>query len=229
MIRTLERSGDLNRALEHLPSEEEIAERRIAGEGLTRPEIAIVLSYGKIWAYKALIQSDVPEDAYLSEEMLRYFPRAVQRRFAELGVPFVRAAVGDRYVLEALEQRGWLFGGESSGHLLCLDRHTTGDGIISALQVLAASRRLGSSIAGLTAELEMMSQTMVNVRVQAGFHWQSHQPLVQELSRAQGDLEGKGRVLIRPSGTEPLLRIMVEAADPGFARSLADRLAATVG
>jgi glutamate dehydrogenase len=83
MIRTLERSGDLDRALEHLPSEEEIAERRLAGEGLTRPEIAIVLSYGKIWAYKALIQSDVPEDAYLSSEMTRYFPGPVQRRFAQ--------------------------------------------------------------------------------------------------------------------------------------------------
>jgi glutamate dehydrogenase len=83
MIRTLERSGDLNRSLEHLPSEEEIAERRVVGEGLTRPEIAIVLAYGKIWAYKALIQSDVPEDAYLSAEMTRYFPRAVQRRFAD--------------------------------------------------------------------------------------------------------------------------------------------------
>jgi len=83
MIRTLERSGDLDRALEHLPSEEQIAERRIAGEGLTRPEIAIVLSYGKIWAYKALIQSDVPEDAYLSAEMTSYFPKPVQRRFAQ--------------------------------------------------------------------------------------------------------------------------------------------------
>jgi phosphoglucosamine mutase len=154
---------------------------------------------------------------------------ALEHRFAQLGVPFVRAAVGDRYVLEALEQRGWLYGGESSGHLLCLDRHTTGDGIISALQVLAASRRLGSSIAGLTAELAMLAQTMVNVPVQPGFQWQSHQPLVEALSRAEGDLHGKGRVLIRPSGTEPLLRIMVEAADPAFARSLADRLAATVG
>jgi len=153
---------------------------------------------------------------------------ALEHRFAELGVPFVRAAVGDRYVLEALEQRGWLYGGESSGHLLCLDRHTTGDGIISALQVLAASRRLQTSIADLTAELSMLPQTMVNVRVAAGFHWKEHQPLVRELSRAQADLEGRGRVLIRPSGTEPVLRIMVEAADAGFARSVADRLAATL-
>ncbi len=153
---------------------------------------------------------------------------ALERRLAELGVPFVRAAVGDRYVLEALEQRGWLYGGESSGHLLCLDRHTTGDGIVSALQVLAASRRLRASIAELTAELSMLAQTMVNVRIGAGFQWQSHQPLVRELARAQAQLEGKGRVLIRPSGTEPVLRIMVEAADAAFAKSVANGLAATV-
>jgi phosphoglucosamine mutase len=153
---------------------------------------------------------------------------ALERRFGELDVPFVRAAVGDRYVLEVLEQRGWLYGGESSGHILCLDRHTTGDGIISALQVLAASRRLRTSIAALTAELAMLAQTMINVRVEPGFAWQTHRPLVEALARAEGELAGKGRVLIRPSGTEPLLRIMVEAADPVFAKSLANRLAETV-
>ena len=82
MIRALERSGDLNRALEFLPSDEEIADRRKAGEGLTRPELAIILSYGKIWLYKALIHSDVPEDPYLSAELTRYFPEPVRRRFA---------------------------------------------------------------------------------------------------------------------------------------------------
>ena len=154
---------------------------------------------------------------------------ALEQRLAQLEVPFVRAAVGDRYVLEALEQRGWLYGGESSGHLLCLDRHTTGDGIISALQVLAACRRLHASVAQLTAELTMMAQTMINVRIAAGFAWKQHPALVQELARVEHELQGRGRVLIRPSGTEPLLRIMVEAGDPGFARSLADRLAATLG
>ncbi len=153
---------------------------------------------------------------------------ALERRLAELEVPFVRAAVGDRYVLEAMEQRQWLLGGESSGHLICLDKHTTGDGIVSALQVLAASRRAGASVQQLTSELTMLAQTMVNVRVAPGFRWKEHAPLVQELERAQGELEGRGRVLIRPSGTEPVLRIMVEAADPVFARGLADRLAATV-
>ena len=82
MIRALERSGDLNRSLEFLPTEEEIAERRKAGEGLTRPELAITLSYGKIWLYRALIHSNVPEDPYLSGELIRYFPAPVQQRFA---------------------------------------------------------------------------------------------------------------------------------------------------
>jgi len=153
---------------------------------------------------------------------------ALERRFAELGVAFVRAAVGDRYVLESLEQRGWLFGGESSGHLICLDRHTTGDGIVSALQVLAAARMLGASLAELTAELTMLAQTMVNVRVAPDFEWKAHAPLVREMARVELELQGRGRVLVRPSGTEPLLRVMVEAADPAIARSFAERLAGTV-
>ncbi|HYB50906.1 MAG TPA: phosphoglucosamine mutase [Burkholderiaceae bacterium] len=153
---------------------------------------------------------------------------ALERRLTELGVPFVRAKVGDRYVLEVLEQRGWLYGGESSGHIICLDRHTTGDGIVSALQVLAAARRTGSSLAQLTAELQMLAQTMVNVRVAPGFQWKQHEPLVRELSSVEGELDGRGRVLVRPSGTEPVLRIMVEAADAAFARTIANRLAATV-
>ncbi len=154
---------------------------------------------------------------------------AVEHRFAELGLPFVRARVGDRYVLEALEERGWLYGGESSGHLICLDRHTTGDGIVSALQVLAAVRRIGGRLADLTAELQMLAQTMINVPVPAGFAWREHAPLTRELSRVEAELHGRGRVLIRPSGTEPVLRVMVEAADAELARRLAARLAATVG
>lgn len=153
---------------------------------------------------------------------------ALEKRFAELGVPFERARVGDRYVLEILEQRGWLFGGEGSGHLICLDRHTTGDGIVSALQVLAAVRRNAMSLAQLTDELDMYAQTMLNVRVAQGFRWQDHAPLNRELARVQTDLAGRGRVLIRPSGTEPVLRIMVEAAEAPLARALTERLAATL-
>jgi len=154
---------------------------------------------------------------------------AVEHRFGELGVPFVRAAVGDRYVLEALEERGWIYGGESSGHLICLDRHTTGDGIVSALQVLAAVRHIGGRLADLTAELQMLAQTMINVPVPAGFAWRQHAALTHELARVEAELHGRGRVLIRPSGTEPVLRVMVEAADAELAQRLAGRLAATVG
>ncbi len=154
---------------------------------------------------------------------------ALERRMAELGIEFVRAQVGDRYVLEELEQRGWLYGGESSGHLICLDRHTTGDGIVSALQVLAAVRGMGKSLAAITSELTMLAQTMVNVPVAPGFQWSAHAPLAAEMARVQQDLRGRGRVLVRPSGTEPVLRIMVEAADAKMARELAGRLAATIG
>jgi len=153
---------------------------------------------------------------------------AVEHRFAELGVPFLRAKVGDRYVLECLEQHGWLFGGESSGHLICLDKHTTGDGIVSALQVLAAVRRIGCSLADLTQELQMLAQTMINVQVPTDFAWKEHRPLTRELARVEAEIQGRGRVLIRPSGTEPVLRVMVEAADAELARTLAERLAATV-
>ncbi len=150
---------------------------------------------------------------------------ALERRLAELKVPFARARVGDRYVLEMLEERGWSLGGEGSGHLLCLDRHTTGDGIVSALQVLAAMRRAGRSLAQLTEDLPLMPQSLVNVRLANGFDWKGHQPLQAMLDQVQRELAGKGRVLVRPSGTEPLLRVMVEAGDEADARSLARRLA----
>ena len=150
---------------------------------------------------------------------------ALERRLAELKVPFARARVGDRYVLEMLEERGWSLGGEGSGHLLCLDRHTTGDGIVSALQVLAAMRRSGRSLAQLTEDLPLMPQSLVNVRLANGFDWQRHAPLQAALEQVQRELDGQGRVLIRPSGTEPLLRVMVEAGNEASAQALARRLA----
>lgn len=153
---------------------------------------------------------------------------ALERRFAELGVPFARAKVGDRYVLELLEEKGWLFGGEGSGHLLCLDKHTTGDGIISALQVLAAMRRAERSLADLTADLCLLPQKLINVRLAPGFDWRAHEPLVREAAAVERELAGRGRVLIRPSGTEPLLRLMVEAEDPELADALAKQLASAV-
>jgi phosphoglucosamine mutase len=153
---------------------------------------------------------------------------ALERRFAQLGVPFERARVGDRYVLECLEKNGWLYGGEGSGHLLCLDKHSAGDGIISALQVLAATRRAGRTLAELTQELSLLPQHLINVRIEPGFDWHSSEALKRELSEVQRELSGSGRVLIRPSGTEPVLRVMVEAEDPDAACRYAERLALSV-
>lgn len=153
---------------------------------------------------------------------------ALERTFAQLGVPFERAQVGDRYVLERLEKNGWLYGGEGSGHLLCLDKHTTGDGIISALQVLAAVRRAGRTLAQLTADLALLPQHMINVPIAPGFNWSSSESLQSELAQVQRELKGAGRVLIRPSGTEPVLRVMVEANDAAAACKYAERLAGSV-
>jgi phosphoglucosamine mutase len=153
---------------------------------------------------------------------------ALERRFAELGVPFARAKVGDRYVLEQLEERGWLFGGEGSGHLLTLDRHTTGDGIVSSLQVLAALRRSGKTLAELTADLRLLPQVLLNTRVERGFDWKAHRPLTSRVAEVEQALAGSGRVLIRPSGTEPLLRVMVEAEDAELADALATSLIETL-
>ncbi|GIL07183.1 MAG: phosphoglucosamine mutase [Betaproteobacteria bacterium] len=153
---------------------------------------------------------------------------AFEKRLAELKIPFERAKVGDRYVLELLERKGWQLGGEGSGHLLCLDKHTTGDGIVSGLQVLAAMRRAGKSLAELTADLKLLPQTLVNVRVRNGFEWKSHAPLQNEMQAIERQLAGGGRILIRASGTEPVLRVMVEAEEADLAHALAHRLASTV-
>ena len=153
---------------------------------------------------------------------------ALERRLTELGVPFARAKVGDRYVLEMLEQRGWLLGGEGSGHIICLDKHTTGDGIVSSLQVLAAMRRARQTLAQLTADLSLLPQSLVNVRMVNGFDWKTHAPLAREIEQVEQQLAGCGRVLIRASGTEPVLRVMVEATRPDLASTLAERLAAQV-
>jgi phosphoglucosamine mutase len=124
-----------------------------------------------------------------------------------------------------LEEKGWLFGGEGSGHILALDCHTTGDGIVSALQVLAAMRRQGHTLAELTADLVLMPQALVNARIERGFDWTSYAPLVDELNAVERELEGEGRILIRPSGTEPVLRVMVEARETEIAEAMAHRLA----
>ena len=153
---------------------------------------------------------------------------ALEHRLQELGVPLTRAKVGDRYVLEMLEEKGWLLGGETSGHLLVLDCHTTGDGIVSALQVLTAMRRRKSTLADLTRDLSLMPQALVNARVERDFDWTAHDGLRRALGEVERELNGVGRVLIRPSGTEPVLRVMVEARESEVAEAMAHRLAAVV-
>jgi phosphoglucosamine mutase len=153
----------------------------------------------------------------------------LERAFSRLGVPMARARVGDRYVLEMLRERGWLYGGESSGHLLCLDHHSTGDATISALQVLAAIRRSGLSLPELAADLQLMPQSLINVRVERGFGWEGHRALAAAREEVERELGDDGRILIRASGTEPLLRVMVEANSAEVAEQMARRLADVIG
>ncbi|MBC3870094.1 phosphoglucosamine mutase [Undibacterium oligocarboniphilum] len=149
---------------------------------------------------------------------------AVEIAMKKLGVGFIRAKVGDRYVLEQMQEHGWILGGEGSGHLLCLDKHSTGDGIVSALQVLSALRRMGRNLDQCFDELTLFPQVLLNVRVVPGFNWQKNEALMQEKKNVETLLDGRGRVLIRPSGTEPLIRVMVEADDRELATSCARRL-----
>jgi phosphoglucosamine mutase len=153
---------------------------------------------------------------------------AVELALKARNVEFVRAKVGDRYVLEELEKRGWLLGGEGSGHLLCLDQHTTGDGLISALQVLKAVARSGKSLAQLLEGVSLFPQTLINVRLAPGQDWKKSEKLASECETLQKELDGSGRVLIRASGTEPVLRVMVEASDEQVARRGAERLVEAV-
>jgi phosphoglucosamine mutase len=151
---------------------------------------------------------------------------AVEQALARHGVPMVRAKVGDRYVLEELVARGWQLGGEGSGHLLALDRHTTGDGIVSALQVLQAVRRHGKTLASLLDGVTLFPQTLINVRLRGAGDWTTNAAVQDARDTAERELGDGGRVLIRPSGTEPVLRVMVEARDAVLGRRCAERIAA---
>ena len=153
---------------------------------------------------------------------------AVELAFKARGVQFVRAKVGDRYVLEAMEKHHWILGGEGSGHLLALDKHTTGDGLISALQVLQACVRNGKTMSTLLDGVKLFPQTLLNVRLQPGQEWQSNVRLQEATLAAEAELGANGRILIRASGTEPLLRVMVEARDAAQASACAQRIADTL-
>lgn len=153
---------------------------------------------------------------------------AVEQALGVRGVAFVRAKVGDRYVLEELLARGWQLGGEGSGHLIALDKHTTGDGLVSALQVLQAVVRSGRTLAQLLEGLTLFPQVLLNVRLQPGQDWKASAALAEAQRESLAELGDRGRILIRPSGTEPLLRVMVEASDAALAQRCAQRMADAV-
>lgn len=151
-----------------------------------------------------------------------------EHAIGRLGVEFARAKVGDRYVLELLHEKGWKLGGENSGHIICLDCHTTGDGIVSALQVLAALKQCGQTLGEACKDLVFYPQRLINVRLPAGFDWRADEGIAAATEAAERTLGESGRVLLRPSGTEPLLRVMVEGRDLGVVEQLARGIAAAV-
>ena len=153
---------------------------------------------------------------------------ALEQALARLKIPFARARVGDRYVLELLLKRRWQLGGENSGHIVCLDKHTTGDGIISALQVLRALCESAMTLSRAAGALKLYPQVLVNVGVRAGRDPLSSPAVKRAVKEAEGELEGGGRVLLRPSGTEPVIRVMVEGRDGAAVRACAKRIAAAV-
>jgi phosphoglucosamine mutase len=153
---------------------------------------------------------------------------AIEVALKAKGVQFVRAKVGDRYVLEELEKNRWILGGEGSGHLLVLDKHSTGDGLISALQVLQACVGAKKTLAELLVDVVLFPQTLINVRLKPGQNGKSSPKLAAETLAVETELGDSGRVLIRASGTEPLVRVMVEARNAAQAKACAQRLADAV-
>ncbi len=153
---------------------------------------------------------------------------ALELAMAELDIPFKRAKVGDRYVMELLKEHGWKLGGENSGHVISLDHNTTGDGIVAALQVLRAMVDDGRSLHELGRELVLYPQVLVNVRFNAGTDPLTDSEVQQRVAAAEEELAGAGRVLLRKSGTEPLIRVMVEGADEPQVRRLAEHIADAV-
>jgi phosphoglucosamine mutase len=153
---------------------------------------------------------------------------AIEHAIKALGLQFERANVGDRYVLELLKKHQWTLGGEGSGHLLCLDQHSTGDGTVAALQVLAAMRKQGKSLAELLNGVHVFPQVLLNVKVAPGFDWQADPKVVEVVNAITTQLGTAGRVLIRASGTEPVLRVMVEAKELEQANSYAKTIVAAI-
>jgi len=153
---------------------------------------------------------------------------AIENAIKGLGIEFERANVGDRYVLELLKKKGWIIGGEGSGHLLCLDQHSTGDGTIAALQVLAAMKQNHKSLSQLLAQVTIFPQELLNIKFKAGYSWTLDQTIKSQIAKVENDLKGVGRVLIRESGTEPVIRIMVEANNSEIAIRAAKSIASLI-
>ena len=145
-----------------------------------------------------------------------------------LGIPFARAKVGDRYVLEMMNEKGWRIGGENSGHIICLDQTTTGDGIVAALQVLTAVCSAEMPLAKLRSGMSKFPQILVNVRFAEGKDPLAAEAVQQEVAKVEQELGGRGRVLLRKSGTEPLIRVMVEGEHEQQVRDMAQRIAQQV-
>jgi phosphoglucosamine mutase len=143
-------------------------------------------------------------------------------------ISFARAPVGDRYVLETMQQKGWILGGENSGHIICLDKHTTGDAIVAALAVLRALREQNTTLAAATADAALFPQRLINVPIRNGFDWRASDAIRCAEQEAVVILHGSGRVLLRPSGTEPVLRVMVEAREAHVADRCAQGIADVV-
>ncbi len=152
----------------------------------------------------------------------------VEQAFNARGIELARAKVGDRYVLEEMHARGWLLGGENSGHVICLDKHTTGDGIVAALAVLRALIEQKQTLAQATSAVAMFPQRLISVPVRRGFDWRTSDALVRAERDAAKALAGSGRILLRPSGTEPVVRVMVEARDAALAETYAQEIARAV-
>jgi len=152
----------------------------------------------------------------------------LEQALAAQQIPFRRANVGDRYVMALLQQEGWEVGGETSGHLLCLDKSTTGDGIVAALEVLAVVRQTGKSLAELKAGMQIFPQTMINVRMSRRFDLKASAPVQKALGEVEAELAANGRVVLRASGTEPVVRVMIEGRDPALVARLGQQLADTV-
>jgi len=153
---------------------------------------------------------------------------AIEDQFKKLKIPFLRANVGDRYVLELLQEKGWHLGGENSGHIICMDKHTTGDGIISALQVLYALRDTNKTLAEFMRGVSLYPQRLINVRVPKIFNFNTNKAIKTIQQEAEADLSGNGRILIRASGTEPLIRVMVEGKLKHKVNFWAEKIAETV-